>query len=172
MTSLVNVFGEENLKPIRKYGLIIPDYFVTKCAKIYSNKSKKFLKQNRSVGNDRSSRGSASNYMRVSMNVPIGFFSDLDDFNYYEDNSISYRLCFDVHRVVLEAWKPIDDNPPQRLKDDWDKVPESFRQWVRETAVIDHIDGNPINNHLYNLRWCTPKENNSHRKEHEFAKIS
>jgi len=44
---------------------------------------------------------------------------------------------------------------------------------------IDHIDGNRSNNHVSNLRWCTPKENNNYagtvvRKEaaHRIAEAS
>ena len=161
---MINVFGETKFKPVKKYGRQIPDYFVTVDAKVYSNKTKKFLKVGKSAKD--------SEYMRVSLNIPIGYFSDVDDFNYYEDNKVSHRVSFDVHRIVLEAWKPIDENPPEQLRDDWDKAPESFKKWVRETAVIDHIDGNPANNHLDNLRWCTPKENNCYRKEHESTKLS
>lgn len=29
-----------------------------------------------------------------------------------------------------------------------------------------HLNGNPGDNRLVNLKWCTPKENQSHRKEH------
>lgn len=50
-----------------------------------------------------------------------------------------------VHRLVAETFI---DNP--------DKKP-----------VIDHINGNPIDNRVENLRWCTQEENNGfelHRK--------
>ena len=44
-----------------------------------------------------------------------------------------------VHRLIAEAFIPNPDNKP----------------------CIDHIDGNPANNDLSNLRWCTYKENSN-----------
>lgn len=47
---------------------------------------------------------------------------------------------FLVHRLVANAFIP--------------KVPEK--------DYINHIDGNPKNNHVENLEWCNHKENNNH----------
>lgn len=38
-------------------------------------------------------------------------------------------------------------------------VYETFKGEIQEGYVIDHIDGNPKNNNLENLRVCTQKEN-------------
>ena len=43
-----------------------------------------------------------------------------------------------VHRLVLMAFSPIEG---------------------MENLTVDHIDGNPANNTLSNLRWMTAKEN-------------
>ena len=160
---MITVFGEEIMKPVRKHGFIIPKYFVTKDAKIYSEKTKRYLTD--------CSTNKKSIYKKISLNIPIGHFGE-DSYPYYEDNNTSYRQSFDLHRVVMEAWKPIDEYPPESLKDTWNDVPEAWRQWVRDTAWIDHIDSNPCNNHLHNLRWVTPKENNYYRKEYESSKLS
>lgn len=45
-----------------------------------------------------------------------------------------------VHQIVAEAWIPNPDNKP----------------------IINHIDGNPENNHIDNLEWCTYSENTLH----------
>ena len=58
----------------------------------------------------------------------------------YRNGSPPHQVL--VHRLVLSCHK---GSEPARLH-------------------VNHIDGNKTNNHLDNLEWCTPKENNHHSR--------
>jgi hypothetical protein len=53
---------------------------------------------------------------------------------------VLYKKNYSAHRIVALHFIPNPENKP----------------W------INHIDGDPSNNHYTNLEWCTPKENERH----------
>ncbi len=51
-------------------------------------------------------------------------------------------------------------------------VAETFIPKIAGKNIINHIDGNPENNCVNNLEWCTPKENTHHAWESGLCKNS
>jgi len=90
-----------------------PNYYISKCGKIYSSKTNKILKQNY--------KSEKELYMKVGL-------------------SNVKRYTKSVHRLVGKSFIPNPENKP----------------------YINHIDGNPKNNNMDNLEWCTHQENMNH----------
>lgn len=164
---MITVFGEEKWKPVIRFGVTIPNYYCNEEGKVYSKKRNIILKP--TIKHDRSGRVSNLKY---DLDVDENLF---DDYEYRKKsnaiNGSRVTITISAHRIIAETWKPIDKNPPESIALTWNEVPEEWRQWVKDTAYIDHIDNDPTNNHISNLRWVTPKENSCHRKKASYEII-
>ena len=69
------------------------------------------------------------------------------------ESEIKGDLCRGYHRVVLYSNKKKKRIFVHRL------VAETFIPNAENKPEIDHIDGNPLNNNISNLRWCNHREN-------------
>jgi len=72
-----------------------------------------------------------------------------------------------VHKMIMDTWAPLYDNPPEGITwKEWEIVRDlpTVYNHISKTVVIDHIDDNPMNNHLDNLRRVTSWDNQSSRK--------
>ena len=157
---MIDIFGDESeMKPLVRYGVNLPGYYATRCGKIFSTKTNRFISL--FVGK--------CGYLRCSLSLPIDIF---EDHNYFKQNDkrVSFNLQQDVHRLIAETFLPIDNNPPIPIED-WNKTPETAKQFIRESANVDHIIPDLSNNSVSNLRWVTPKQNNTHRKKQKESKL-
>lgn len=106
---------------------------------------------------------------RVSIRLPWDFFKDINMYGseyqypiqglHSSGNGKCCQRTMSIHKLVANAHMSVDDNPPERIADVYDDLPESVKQWVRETVVINHIDHDPTNNVITNLEYVTPREN-------------
>lgn len=151
---------QEEWKPLIKKEKIIPNYWVSNFGRIKTIRSgkEKFLKLKNEIYEEKGNRQA----------VTISFPKDLfPEYNYYLHSKNRVTVRISVHRAVMETFKPIDDNPPIP-KVDWDITPESAKHLIRKTCIVDHVDDNPFNNHVDNLRWVDPEQNNPHFKKQKF----
>ena len=73
-----------------------------------------------------------------------------------------------LHKIVMDPWAPLYDNSPEGLVwEEWEKVRDlpTVYNYISKTVVIDHIDDDPTNNHIDNLRRVTQWDNNHTRKK-------
>jgi len=158
-----NLFGENEFKPLNRFGKQIPGYYVSKNGNGIVGKDGSFL----SVWTN--SKG----YPTTTVTIKSDFFPDYTYITRKNRSTISLKIA--IHRAVMETWKSIDENPPETLAKEWNqiitpemvgqpRIPENYKQWVKDTALVDHIDADPTNNNLDNLRWVIPKDNEPNRK--------
>jgi len=150
---MIDIFGNlVEMKQIIRFGKELPGYYATKDGKIYSSKTNKFMLLYEGK----------CGYLNCSLSIPLDLF---EDHKYYRKSLKRkvFSLTLEVHRLIAETFIPINENPPIPIED-WINTPEMAKQFIRDCAVVDHIIPDLSNNSVDNLRWTTPKGNNSHRK--------
>jgi hypothetical protein len=88
------------------------------------------------------------------------------DYNYAKRRSKYGRKNISVHQLVMAAFRPIDQYPPEMLKNVWHTLPEEAKEWVRQTVIINHINHDSTDNNVENLEYLTPRENSRKATEH------
>ena len=96
--------------------------------------------------------------LEIKFQFPEDFFEDYQYGKNRDDDSNVRKPCL-VHQLVMAAFRPMDEYPPDRLKDCWNDIPEDAKTWIKETVYINHIDHDPSNNRVDNLEYVTPREN-------------
>lgn len=158
----------EEIRPVIVDGFEIPGYFVSNTGKVWT------AFKPRRIGN-RLHGGYISEH-RVEMTptpkyntdgsiaclyVKLSHQNGLFEYDYASDKrskTTSRRKVF-VHQLVMNAFSPIMENPPERLQPYWNDLPDDVKKWIAEAVYVNHKDHNPENNNLSNLEYCTPREN-------------
>jgi hypothetical protein len=69
------------------------------------------------------------------------------------------KKTYSLHTIIAETFLSMDEFPPI-AKEEWAETPESAKSLIKNCMIVDHIDNNPYNNNVKNLRWVTPRQNN------------
>jgi hypothetical protein len=153
---------DEIWKPVVYHGAVVEKYFVSNYGNIIGPQNKKLKWVDR------------QGYPSISLMLPKTFAG-------YEYDSAAKgnrrRLSVGVHILVANAFLPLSDKQflPESLKEEiqvggvkasfWDICPESIKAFIRSCLHVDHIDANPCNPKLSNLRYVSPRENNHYIKK-------
>ena len=107
-------------------------------------------------------------YVYVKLGFPLDFFDDTDirdqikqsiNFSEYKQKRKNIERELKVHKLVMDAFKPIELFPPEEIKNYWSLTPEAIKQWIKGAVCINHIDHNPCNNHVSNLEYTNTIDN-------------
>ena len=162
------------MKPAICYDKVYDKWLVSRYGKLWSVSQKRFLKGSKSYTS--TTRTGNKHKSRRLLGMQYDMMLDEEDWwgdgsgrkVYKEEyNSRQWTRPISAHKIIMDTWAPIYDNPPVGIVwEEWEKVRDlpSIFNHISKTVWIDHIDDDPANNHIDNLRRVTAWDNNSVRK--------
>jgi hypothetical protein len=146
------------------FGKVYDKWLVSECGKVWSLYYNKLIKGSISYSYSKKSKA-IRGIVYTIMTVEEDWWGDGSANKHHKERF--YQRHMTAHKMVMDTWKPLYDNPPEGVVwEEWEIVRDlpSVYNHISKTVVIDHIDDNPANNHIDNLRRVTSWDNNSHRK--------
>ena len=104
-------------------------------------------------------------YVRMIITFPANSF----EYNYFNGSKNKTRETrkVKIHQLVMQTFKPFEKFLPKEInKEDYDKVPESMKVFIRQAFIVNHIDHDKKNNNVNNLEWITIKANGHKAVKH------
>ena len=146
-----------DFQPIRKHNNIIPNYYISKCGKVWNSKSQKYITPYLNYRNNKI----------VDKKPKCMSFSMTTQGKPYWDMGLKYKpkknapdlveFRMKLHIAVIDAWKPYRDYLDTLTR-------EELIELAQENMLVDHIDDDITNNHFDNLQYSTPLKNSNFRK--------
>ena len=163
----MNIDGQDiEMKPAICFGKEYDKWLVSECGKIWSIRFNR-LKKGTADFSRRKDGSKKIIRMKTFMSVPKGFWEDGSGNAHESYGPWWIHRDISVHKIVMDTWAPLYDNPPEGIVwEEWEIVRDlpSVYNHISKTVVIDHIDDDPTNNHLNNLRRVNDWDNNHIRK--------
>ena len=147
------------------YDKVYDKWLVSECGKVWSVKKNKILPGQKIYAYNK------NNNKRLKC---ISYSIMLGEEDWWGDGSGRLHIegyqwvrAINAHKMIMDTWAPLYDNPPEGIAwDEWEIVRDlpSIFNHINKTVCIDHIDDDPMNNHLENLRRVNLMDNNYSRK--------
>ena len=161
----VNIEGKDiEMKHPICYGKEYDKWLISKCGKVWSITYNKLIKGGRAYVRSKNGKRLQNIYYDIYVN----------ESDWWGDGSgrphcdgYNWQRNIRAHKMVIDTWAPLYDNPPEGIVwKEWEIVRDlpSVYDHISKTVVIDHIDDDPANNRIDNLRRVTFWDNQTTRK--------
>ena len=160
----MNIYDKDiEMKPAICFGKEYDKWLVSRCGVVWSIRFNRHIKGAPTFIRRKDGSKNITS-MKTSMSAPKGFWEDGSGL---PQKGNTTRRNIKLHKIVMDTWAPLYDNPPEGIVwEEWEIVRDlpSVYNHISKTVVIDHIDDDPTNNHLNNLRRTTTWDNQDIRK--------
>ena len=163
----MNIDGKDiEMKPAICFGKVYDKWLVSRCGKVWSPHYNRIIRGSKFYEYKKNNVKKLKGIMHQMQVEEEDFWGDGSGLERdgYDDR---WRRIIKQHKIVMDTWAPLYDNPPKGISwEFWEigrKYPDNLK-FYSESIVIDHIDDNPANNHLDNLRRVTTWDNQASRK--------